>query len=399
MLRLYNSLIENHFSQYNKMVFLSGPRQVGKTTVSKAITLQNHTNLYLNWDNVVHRSKIIKLVEDYHTKPKSLGEKELLILDEIHKMPDWKNYIKGFFDVHHDEVSLLLTGSAKLNIYRKGGDSLMGRYFNYTLFPLSVGEIAKKTYTKELFSKPLKIDAKEYATLFKFGGFPEPFLKQSEEFHNSWSRSRNEQLLKEDIRNIENIKAIDQLELLAYYLSHQVGSGVKYSNLSNKIKVTNNTIANWVDLLSNFYYCFTIKPWSQNIPRSLIKEPKVYLWDWSVIQDEGSRFENFIAMHLLKSVNFWNETGKGNFGLYYIRDKDQKEVDFVVTRDDKAWILIETKLSSNNSISKNLYLFKNITGAEYTFQVVHNKDYVDVSCFDYNEPIIVPAKTFLSQLV
>ncbi len=399
MLRLYNSLIENHFSQYNKMVFLSGPRQVGKTTVSKSITLKNHINLYLNWDNVVHRSKIIKLVADYNIKPKSLGEKELLILDEIHKMPDWKNYIKGFFDVHHDEVSLLLTGSAKLNIYRKGGDSLMGRYFNYTLFPLSVGEIAKKTYTKDLFSKPLKIDAKEYDALFKFGGFPEPFLNQSEEFHNSWCRSRNEQLLKEDIRNIENIKAIDQLELLAYYLSHQVGSGVKYSNLSNKIKVTNNTIANWVDLLSNFYYCFTIKPWSQNIPRSLIKEPKVYLWDWSIIQDEGSRFENFIAMHLLKSVNFWNETGKGNFGLYYIRNKDQKEVDFVVTRDDKAWILIETKLSSNNSISKNLYLFKNLTEAEYTFQVVHNKDYVDVSCFDYNEPIIVPAKTFLSQLV
>lgn len=397
--RIYNQLINYHVQHYNKMVFLSGPRQVGKTTITKKLNTANYTQQYLNWDNVVHRAQIMNLVEDFSSKPAILGSKELLILDEIHKMPDWKNYIKGFVDSFNDRCNLILTGSAKLNIYRKGGDSLMGRYFNYTTFPITVGEYLNNYNSNDLYHPPNKIDDTTYETLFKFGGFPEPFLNQTEQFHNQWIYSRHEQLVREDIRNIENIKAIDQLELLAFLLTQQIGSGVKYNNLASKVKVSNNTITHWIDLLSNFYYCFAIKPWSQNIARSLLKEPKIYLWDWSAIDNPGARFENFIAVHLLKAITFWNETGLGKFGLYYIRDKDHKEVDFVITRENKPWLLVEAKLSNNGSISKHMYEFGKITQAPHILQVVHNIDYVDESCFKSNTPTIVPAKTFLSQLI
>jgi predicted AAA+ superfamily ATPase len=328
-----------------------------------------------------------------------LGKKELLILDEIHKMPNWKNYIKGFYDVHKDTCNVLLTGSSKLNIFRKGGDSLMGRYFNYTVHPITVGEILYRYhFGNNIINSPKKIEDDIYSALYTFGGFPEPFIKQSTSFHNMWQNSRLEQLFREDIRNAENIRAVDQMELLALLLRLQVGSGVKYSNLASKVKVTNTTILHWIKLLGNFYYCFSIKPWSANVSRSLIKEPKTYLWDWSSIENEGARFENFLAVHLFKSVSLWNETGVGKFDLHYIKDKDGREVDFAISRDNKIWILIEAKLSNEHSISKNLYHFASTTSAEHAFQVVHNMDYCDISCFNSRQPIIVPAKTLLSQL-
>jgi predicted AAA+ superfamily ATPase len=395
MERIYSKIMQNHLSKYQQMVFLSGGRQVGKTTIAKSIGEAQ----YLNWDNIVHRKKILSLLEELSglNHYAQLGNR--IIFDELHKFKNWKNYIKGFYDTYQSNCQIILTGSARLNIYRKGGDSLMGRYFNYTIHPLSLGEILRPALPSNGdIDAPIKANNNEYELLYKFGGYPDPFLKQTEEFHLMWQNLRFQQLFREDIRDVEDIKLIGQLELLAHILQQQAGNLLQYANLANKIQVSAVTLKKWINLLESFYYCFTIRPYSTNISKALIKEPKIYLNDWSVIEDDGRRFENFIASHLLKSVDLWNETGKGKYGLYYIRTKDQKEVDFLVTKNAMPWFLVEAKLSNNAPISASLIKFKTQLNVPYAFQVVHNLDYVDQSCFNANNPIIVPARTFLSQL-
>jgi predicted AAA+ superfamily ATPase len=396
MKRIYSDIINNHLANYQQMIFLSGGRQVGKTTIANK--LQDAE--YLNWDNIVHRKKMLTLLEEldnlkYSTQLKS---QNIIIFDEFHKFKNWKNYIKGFYDTYKADYHIILTGSARLNIYRKGGDSLMGRYFNYTVHPLSLGETLRPNTCSGDVQPPISSNNNEYEVLYKFGGYPDPFIKQQEEFHLMWQNLRFQQLFREDIRDIEDIKLLGQLETLAYILQQQSGSLLQYAGLANKVQVSSVTLKKWIKLLESFYYCFTLKPYSKNVTKSLIKEPKIYLYDWSVIEDPGSRFENFIASHLLKSVDLWNETGKGKYELYYIRTKDQKEVDFLVTKNFQPWILVEAKLS-NGPISKNLINFKSKLNATHAFQVVHDLEYVDKSCFDEYNPIIIPAKTFLSQLV
>lgn len=396
MKRIYSDIINKHLANFQQMIFLSGGRQVGKTTIANK--LQDAE--YLNWDNIVHRKKMLTLLEELDNLKYStqLKNQNIIIFDEFHKFKNWKNYIKGFYDTYKADYHIILTGSARLNIYRKGGDSLMGRYFNYTVHPLSLGEILRPNTCSGDVQPPISSNNNEYEVLYKFGGYPDPFIKQQEEFHLMWQNLRFQQLFREDIRDIEDIKLLGQLETLAYILQQQSGSLLKYAGLANKVQVSSVTLKKWIKLLESFYYCFTLKPYSKNVTKSLIKEPKIYLYDWSVIEDPGSRFENFIASHLLKSVDLWNETGKGKYELYYIRTKDQKEVDFLVTKNSQPWILVEAKLS-NGSISKNLINFKSKLNATHAFQVVHDLEYVDKSCFDEYNPIIIPARTFLSQLV
>ncbi len=401
MKRVYADIIEKHLNSYSQMAFISGARQVGKTTIAKDCANHIHNTEYLNWDNVVHRQKILSLLEDTEKSfklGKQLSSQSLIILDELHKFKNWKNYLKGFYDTYKEGYKIILTGSARLNVYRKGGDSLMGRYFNYTIHPFTVGEVARpKILQKHDIQLPTKCDTELYHNLFKFGGYPEPFLNQKEEFHRMWQNLRFQQLFREEIRDSEDIKAIGQLELLAHILQNQSGGLLNYSTLASKIQVTSHTIKKWIQLLETFYFCFRIKPWSNNLSRALIKEPKIYLCDWSVISDKGAKFENFIASHLIKSVDLWNETGVGAYELYYIRTKEKKEVDFLLTKDHKPWVLIEAKYSHNNSISENLIYFKEKVKVPHAFQVVFDLPYVEKDCFAHQDPIIVPAQTFLSQ--
>ena len=189
------------------------------------------------------------------------------------------------------------------------------------------------------------------------------------------------------------------MEVLAELLKEQIGQLVNRTSLAKKIRVSVPTISRWLETLERFYYCFSITPWHKNVSRSLIKEPKIYLWDWSIISDIGKRFENYIATHLLKSIDLWNDLGVGKYGLYYLRNKDKREVDFLVTKNDKPWILVEVKNSANNSLSKNLIFFKKELNAPYAFQVLNTEEYVKTSCFVKEGIWMVPVKTFLSQLV
>jgi len=401
MQRIYQSIIKEHLSQYGQMVFLAGPRQIGKSTIATRTKNLSPHNKSFNWDKLKDREEIVSGTSIVKGLPLDalLKTRPIIIFDEIHKYSHWKTFLKGLIDEHKTKLHIIVTGSCKLDVYRKGGDSLMGRYFLYHIHPISVAELLRTNIPDQPISTPQKIKQDLFDSLLEFGGFPEPFIKQNKRFYSSWQNLRRQQMIKEDIRDLSQIQEISQLELLSFTLQHQTGQLLNYSSLAKKIRVSDQAIRRWVDVLSAYYHCFTIKPWSHNIARSLLKDPKIYLWDWSIIENEGAKVENFIASHLLKAIHLWNDTGMGQYGLYFLRDKDKKEVDFLVTNNNKPWFLVEVKFSAKDSISKNLHYYKQQTGAKHAFQVVFDLPYVDKDCFSYTEPIIVPAKTFLSQLV
>ncbi len=399
MKRQYHSIIQAHFENYSQMVFLMGPRQVGKTTVAKS--LQNEGSYYFNWDVIEDRELILmgsKSVAEHIQLNKVRDEVPVIIFDEIHKYKDWKTFIKGFFDTYNKQCNIIVTGSSRLDRYQKSGDSLMGRYFYYRLHPLSLSEVMGRELSKNLIQPPVKPDVEAFDNLLKWGGFPEPFLKCDESFSNRWSRSRHQQFFQEDLRELSRIQELGQIELLANLLSRQSGQLSSYSSFAKKIRVSVDTVRRWIQILESMYYCFSIRPWSKNVSRSLIKEPKYYLWDWSQCSSEGARNENFIASHLLKSVHLWNDTGMGDFELYFLRDKEQREVDFLITKNELPWIMVEAKTTGDEKLSSNLLHFQKQLSAEYVFQVALNDNYVSKNLFELTEPSIVPAKTLLSQL-
>jgi uncharacterized protein len=386
-------------SNQDVMLFLMGARQVGKTVLSKSIAAAYKQSFYLNFDDDEHRKLILsgqRFVENIFPVERRV-DKPLVIFDEIHKYPNWKNFMKGFYDVYKQNYHIIVTGSSRLDVFYKGGDSLMGRYLPYTVYPFSMGEL-NPNELEELYRQPYQIKAENWEALYEFGGFPVPFFKRQLGSYRQWRRMRRTQLFREDIRDITHIHEISQLELCAQLLEYQSGGILNRSALGQKLQVSLPTIGRWLEILKQFYFAFTIHPWSKNIPHSLIKEPKVYLNDWSLIADPGARFENFIACHLKKSIDFWSESGQGDFELYFLRDKSQREVDFLVTRDQEPWLLVEAK-SSEQKLTTSLSYYQQLTNAPFAFQVTKNMPYVDYNCFSKKGVFIVPAQTFLSQLV
>lgn len=402
MKRTYEKLLEQHLKKYRQMAFLSGPRQVGKTTTSLEASSENPLHFYFNWDNEDDRALFIEGPKAIATHAALDVPSEclpILVFDEVHKYRNWKRFLKGFFDTYEKKCRIIVTGSARLDVYKRGGDSLMGRYFLYRIHPLSIREIIDAELPEEEIRPPKKINTTDYEALLRYGGFPEVYLKREQLFFNQWKRLRVEQLFREDLRDLSQIQEISQIQLLAEILQEEASHALNYSILAGKIKVSAPTVPRWVELLKNLYFCFTIQPWSKNLGRSLVKEPKIYLWNWALIEDEGARLENFVASHLYKAVQFWTDRGYGEYGLYYVRDKEKREVDFLVTKDRKPWFLIEAKASGNKGISKWLYYYKEKLNVPHAFQIGFDLPFINRNCFDFTEPTIVPAVTLLSQLI
>lgn len=399
MKRSYASVLAEHLEQHRQMIFVVGPRQVGKTFLCTDLPQEYH---YFNWDNQDHRSLIIggpRRISEEIGLSQLRQEPQVIIFDEIHKYSKWKDFLKGFFDVYAARSKIIVTGSSRLDVLKRGGDSLMGRYFLYHLHPLSIREIIEPVLPSSEIHPPQRIDPQAMDALVRFGGFPEPFLKANPRFSNRWKRLRQQQLFTEDMRDLTRVQEIHQIELLAETLKYQTGQLISYTNLANKVRVSVDTIRRWITILQSLYYCFTIRPWSRNLSRSLLKQPKVYLWDWSVIDDSGAKSENFVACHLLKAVHWWTDNGFGEYGLYFLRDKEKREVDFLVTRNQQPWFLAEVKAEQKKHVSKDLFYFQKQTNAPHAFQASFSMDYVSADCFSTNEPIIVPVRTLLSQLV
>lgn len=397
--RLYDALLAEHLAAHRQMALISGPRQVGKTT-----TCREHADFYANWDNVDDREQILagpgKLVERFQLN-RLAKTTPTALFDELHKYPRWKQFLKGFFDTYADQVRVMVTGSSRMDTYRRGGDSLMGRYFLYRMHPFTVAETLSQDLpdAKRIVRPPQNIEAAEFDALWSHGGYPEPFLKRDGRFSRRWQALRMEQLLREDIRDFTQIQQIGQLETLVKILRSHSAHQLVYSNLARDVRVAVDTVRRWIDALCSLHVGFLIRPWFRNVSRSLRKEPKWFLRDWAAIQDPGDKAETFVGCHLVKAVEGWNDMGLGDFQLGYLRDKEQREVDFLVVRDGKPWFLVEVK-RQEEAISSSLKHYQDRIKAPYAFQVVLDADYVEADCFaSPRGPLVVPAKTFLSQLL
>jgi len=341
----------------SKMVFIGGPRQVGKTTLALSFLPEPNTKspAYFNWDDVPDRSKLMR------------GElppnEQIIILDEIHKFARWRNLVKGFFDKKREEMSFLITGSARLDYYSKGGDSLHGRYHYYRLHPFSL---------RELSAVPTKDDLD---LLLKFGGFPEPLFKSEEKFWRRWQWERLQRVIYDDIRDLETVKEISLLELLASELPLRVGSPLSVKNLKELLQVAHETVEGWLKIFERMYYCFRIPPFGPPKVRAVKKEQKLYLWDWSLIEEAGPRFENFIASQLLKYCQFIEDTEGYRMELRFLRDTDKREIDFVVIKDGKPEFAVECK-TGEKDISPSIHYFKERVKIPKFYQVHQGqKDY------------------------
>lgn len=356
--RYINSFIKKLALERGKMAFISGPRQVGKTTEALNIGKSFNEYHYYNWDQTQFKKRWVKdpdsIIGDFMANNPNLTK--LAILDEIHKSKNWKQKLKGLYDVNHDLLSFLVTGSARLSIYRKGSDSLMGRYFHFRLHPFSLRELLGKeplspeeTFNNIFYSKIKKISSdgpQIFSRLLEFSGFPEPYLAHDKKILNLWREGRKDKILKEDIRDLSNIREIGQIEVLLELLIDRVASPLSVQSLREDLSCSHDSVTRWLGHLQELYYYYPIAPFSNSIARSLKKEAKIYLYDWSEVVSEGAKFENMIAGHLLKACHFWQDTGEGKFTLHYLRNKDKKEVDFVIVKNKKPFFTIECKLNS-----------------------------------------------------
>lgn len=398
MERIYDELLRSHFQSEDKIVFLSGPHQVGKTTASRKALPSAY---YLNWDVPEHRALILKGTKAVFDAVggETLSEtRKFVIFDEIHKFPRWRNFLKGFFDLYHQDIGMCVTGSARLSAFKYGGDSLMGRYFSYRMHPVTMRETITQALPNQLISPPARVPEKNINHLFDYGGFPEPYLRSDKRFYNRWSRQRLELLFKEDLRDLTHISDSNRVRTLADLLAPRSGGLLNYSHLAGDLQVSVDTVRRWIETLEEMFYCFLIRPWSRNVARSLLREPKVFLWDWSMVKNPAARYENFVASHLLKTAHILTDLGFGTFDLHYLRDKQKREVDFILSRDEAPWFLVEAK-TRDETPSESLHYFYRHLKPPHAFQVVRDLPFVDRDCFTQTHPIAVPARTFLSQLL
>jgi len=374
-----------------KMVFISGPRQVGKTTLAQYLGKKYFSPFaYFNWDYQPDRKKIINL--------QLPGEAKLLIFDELHKWKKWKNYIKGIFDKHKTQFKILVTGSAKLDIYQRGGDSLMGRYYHYLLHPFSLPELLSLK-TKPVPFAPLKFFPNTQALsllkrLLKFGPFPEPFLKQNRRHWQRWQSQRLERLVKDEIRDLKMIADLANLQILVELLPGKVASPLSLNNLREDLGVAHKTIVSYLHTLEFFYFHFRVYPYTKKKIRSIKKMSKLYLWDWSPITNEGTKFENLLASHLLKLVHYLKNVEGEKAELFYLRDLEGRETDFLLQINQKPWFAVEVK-AEETKVSPPLLYFGKKLKVPYLYQVVKTEG---IDLFDSGVRLI-SADKFLTGLI
>lgn len=316
--------------------------------------------LYKNWDDIAFRR--IWANNPSSLIPKAKGKKiPLVVLDEIHKDRRWKRNLKGIYDTLETPCDFLVTGSARLNVYRKGSDSLLGRHLNFRLHPFSVREmetpviLSPEKTLSSLFGRtdgPNKAVENRLFSLMTYGPFPEPLFTQDLHKARIWHNNREQLVIREDLRDLSHLPELGRIEMMTAMLPERVGSLFSTASLSRDLEASIPTVNRWTSYLKELYYLFEVKPFTRSIPRSLRKEGKIYLWDYSSIQDESARFENLVACHLLKTCNYWTDTGEGVFDLFYLRDKEKREIDFLVVRDGIPWLPVEVK-SSDIEPSKN----------------------------------------------
>ncbi len=362
-----------------KMVFVSGPRQAGKTTLVKSL-LPPEESLYLCWDDPDDRKVILNRTwADEHA---------WIALDEIHKFSRWKNFLKGTFDKQRDRHRFIVTGSARLDIYKRGQDSMVGRYFSWRLHPFCLAELR---HTLKLG------DANLLDRLLMHGGFPEPFLEADEVHTKRWRHERRNLVFRQDIRDLEAIRDISLLEIFYDLLRERVGGEIVLSNLARDLEIAPKTAKAWLNLLEKTYTLFVVSPYSANLSKAVVKAPKVYFYDNGEVQgSDGARFENLVANHLHKRLQFLEDSTGNSYSLHFIRDQADHEVDFVVLKNRKPVLLVEAKLA-DESPSRSLYYLMDKLKIPHAIQLVRRTGSKKRPTETRNGVSVTDAETWLSQ--
>lgn len=336
-----------------KLVMLGGPRQVGKTTLALALLGSDSPEhpAYLNWDLPSSRQMIMS--------GKLPNDQKLIVFDEIHKFHDWRNLLKGLWDQYHLRRTFIVTGSARLDYYRHGGDSLQGRYFHYRLHPFS--------YNEGTFARQAAATTEH---LLKFSGFPEPYSRSDEVFLKRWRNERIRKVTQEDISDLEDVQEISKLQTLVALLPSRVGAPLSINNLANDVQLSFQTADRYIKILENLYYCYRITPFGLPLSRMIQKERKLYLWDWSEIDDTAARFENMVGSHLLKLAHFLEDTSGEPHQLHFLRNAQKLEIDFVLTKGKQAKPIfaVECKTGERN-FSRSLQYFSSNSSIPIFYQV------------------------------
>ena len=334
-----------------KAIILSGPRQVGKTTLAKAL---NNSYEYFNYDVLKDR----KIIMTQGWKK----DTEVVILDEIHKLRKWKNYLKGIIDEYQNSPALIVTGSARLEVFRKAGDALTGRTFSYRLHPIDLLEaklLKPELSTEELFER-----------ILNHGGFPESFFSPEDSIR--LLNDRLSTVLREDLRDLSLVSNLRSIELLVELLRERVGSQISYTNLANDLFVSSPTVKAWIELLEKLYLIFVIHPYSKGLAKSIRKEPKIFFYDCSAcLNGEGAKLENLVVLALIKWRDFEYDTKGRNLSISYYRDSSHREVDFVITENSKVIACIEVKTSDDQASSSLKYLTEKLKPIQ-SLQLVKN---------------------------
>lgn len=362
--RRITSLVKQDLGE--KMVLLARPRQAGKTTLANQIMEESKSSVYYTWDDATHR----KLLQKNQLDPKAV----LWVFDELHKYRHWRNWLKGVYDLNHPSHQMLVTGSAKLDIYRRGSDSLQGRYYSHRLHPFTFSEYFDLKTPNSFMDFTLLSTAalagsqEAIEALMNLGGFPEPPWGGSEKKAARWRLAYGSRLVQGDIRSVEAIKDLDKVELLFDRLPECVGSVLSINSLREDLEVSYPTVKNWINVLERFYACFRVAPFGPPRLKAVKKEQKLYLWNPSSVEDPAARFENLIALHLLRLVHWLSDVEGEKVELRYFRNTVGQEVDFIILRKQKPWIACEVKLD-DRPLDPNLKYFLERVQVPYAFQV------------------------------
>jgi hypothetical protein len=376
------SAVEEFAFSNRKIAMVSGPRQCGKTTLARMLLGQRKVGVYRNWDELPFRREWAQ--NPSSIVPKAEGKDvPLVVLDEIHKERRWKRNLKGIYDTLESPCDFLVTGSARLNVYRKGSDSLLGRHFPFRLHPFTIRELERPDVLRpdemmeSLFSRSEKAEKASgggLAALMAYGPFPEPLLAQNARTVNLWRHSREQLVIRLDLRDLSRLPELERIEMMTALLPERVGSLFSLSSLARDLEASVPTIKRWTSYLKDLYYLFEIKPYTRKISRSLLREGKIYLWDYGAIRNEAARFENLVALHLLKTCDFWTDTGEGVFDLHFLRNKEKQEIDFLIVRDGEPWLPVEVK-TSDAGLSPNWKKFAPMLPCKRGLQIVRKPEW------------------------
>ncbi len=404
--RYLTAALEDLCFPSHKIALMSGPRQSGKTTLAKMALAGRKAGRYATWDDPTFRRAWAK--DPRLLVPESDDVVPLLVLDEIHKNRLWKRTLKGLYDGLDRPIDLLVTGSARLNMYRRGGDSLLGRALHLRLHQFSLAELSRtllpsrpEDRVSALFARSLAREAARQEMLERLlhhGGFPDPFLRARERWTRVWRRSRTETIIREDLRDLTRLPELDRVEMLAALLPERVASLLSRAALAEDLEVSFGTVTRWLTALQDLYYAFEVKPWTRAVVRSLRKEGKLYLWDWGEVSEPGPRFENLVACHLLKACDYWTDTGEGTFSLYYLRNKEKEEIDFLVTCDRRPWLLCEAKLSDTAPV-RHLTKFMRYLDCRRALQLVASPGVWRMHACEEGHVLVASAAEALAYLV